>query len=364
MAGVMPTAAGSPPRTNGHGTFGRAGTILLLATLTLSATDSPGDRARARVRAELDRLSREAATAAAEGGDAKAMADPLAAILETAKRSQSAGRFYAALEGVGRVRVGLGAAAEMSGRSGKTAEEFDAIWNRTRSGLAEAERKSLGSSPSDLPAAVEALAQAAAGQVLVLADASRAYERVTGPQAGFYYLGQARSDADWAAFCRSLDVRRAAAPVPLRSIAPELARLQQRANAAFQPPLSIDRHPQFIRFNATAKLAGELEAQGRRAGALYEYLDAVQQLAAIAPSKQSASESIEVVRKRLADSPRDESLGLLFVERAEAASDSAAVPAILGEVLPAYAEALAPGPPVAAPAAPAITVTLVRWPYT
>jgi len=367
MAGVMPTAAGSPPRTKRHGIFSLAGTILLLATLALSATDSAGDRARARVRAEIDRLSRESAKLASGGGDSKATADQLAPVLESANRSQSAGRFYAALEGAGRVRVGLGAAAEMSGRSGKTAEEFDAFWSRTRADLA-ADRKSSGSSPSDLPAAVEALAQAAEGQVLVLADASRAYERVTGPEAGFYYLGQARSDADWAAFCRSLEIRRAAAPAPLRSIAPELARLQQRANAAFQPPLSIDRHPQFIRFNATLKLAGELEAQGRRAGALYEYLDAVQQLAAIAPAKRSASESLESARKRLAASPRDESLGLLFVERAEAAAGSPAGPAaaeaILGEVLPAYAEALAPGPPVAAPAAPAITITLVRWPYT
>jgi hypothetical protein len=252
----------------------------------------------------------------------------------------------------------------MSGRSGKTAEEFDAFWTRSRTALAEANRKSSGSSPSDLPAAVEALAQAAEGQVMVLADASRAYERVTSPQAGFYYLGQARSDADWAAFCRSLDVRRPADPVPLRSIAPELARLQERANAAFQPPLSIDRHSQFIRFNATVKLAGELEAQGRRAGALYEYLDALQQLAAIAPAKEAAPESIEAARKRLAASPRDESLGLLFVERAEAASTPGAAEAILGEVLPAYAEALAPRPPVPAPPPPAITVTLVRWPYT
>jgi len=350
--------------------FSRAGAILLLAALALSAADSPGDRVRARVGAEIDRLSREAARLAAGGGDAKAMADQLAAILETAKRSRAAGRIYAALESVGRARVGLGAAAEMSGRSGKTPEEFDAFWSRTRTSLAAADWKPGGPSPSDLPAAVEAMAQAAEGQIMVLADASRAYERVTGPPAGFYYLGEAKSDADWAAFCRSLGARPAAAPATLRSIAPELARLQQRATEAFQPPLSIDRHPQFIRFNATLKLAGELEAQGRRAGALYEYLDAVQQLATIAPSKKAAPvEPVEAARRRLTASPRDESLGLLFVERAENASGSAAGPAaaeaILGQVLPAYAEALAAGPSAPAPpAAAAITVTLVRWPYT
>jgi hypothetical protein len=116
------------------------------------------------------------------------------------------------------------------------------------------------------------------------------------------------------------------------------------------------------------KLAGELDAQGRRAGALYEYLDALQQLAAIAPAKKEPAESIESAARRLAASPRDESLGLLFVERAQSASGSpagaGAVAAILGEVLPAYHEALAPPPAAAALPAPAITVTLVRWPYT
>jgi len=361
----MGAADRTTPRVTRAGAIGRAAAILVLAALTFSAAGSTGDSARARLRSEIDRLSRESAKLASAGGDSKETADQLAPVLESANRSLSAGRLYAALESAGRVRVAIGAAAEMSGRSGKTAEEFDAFWSRTRPALAAADGKSRDSSPSELPAAVEALAEAADGQVVVLADASRAYARVTGPQAGFYYLGEARSDADWAAFCRSLEVRRAAAPAPLRSIAPELARLQQRADAAFQPPLSIDRHPQFIRFNAALKLAGELEARGRRDGALYEYLDAVQQLAAIAPGKKAAPESLESARRRLAASPRDESLGLLFVERAEAAaSGSPAAEAILSEVLPAYAEALEAGTPAAAPASPAITVTLVRWPYT
>jgi hypothetical protein len=305
---------------------------------------------------------------AAAGGDAKEMAGQSTAILESARRSLSSGRFYAALEDLGRVRVRLSAATAAAGHSEKSREDFDTFWTGERAGLAEAERKSLAAAPSDLPAAVEALAQAAEEQTMVLADASRAYEHVTRPQAGFYYLGEARGDADWAAFCRSLELRLESGRAPLRSIAPELAALQERASAVFQPPLSIDRHPQFIRFNATLKLAGELDAKGRRAGALYEYLDAVQQLAAIAPAKKAPAESIESASRRLAASPRDESLGLLFVERAQNASGAPAgqgtVAAILGEVLPAYEEALAPPPPAAAPPASAIAVTLVRWPYT
>jgi hypothetical protein len=346
---------------------GRKGAILLLVATTLSATGNTNGRAAARVGSELDRLSREAEAMAAAGGDAKDMAAQSTTTLESAKRSLSSGRFYAALEDLGRARVRLFAAGA-SGRSGKTGEAFDKFWTGERADLAEADRKSLAAAPSDLPAAVEALAQAAEGQTMVLADASRAYERVTGPQAGFYYLGEARGDADWAAFCRSLGLHVEAVRAPLRSIAPELAALQERAGAVFQPPLSIDRHPQFIRFNATLKLAGELDARGRRAGALYEYLDAVQQLAAIVPAKKAPAETIESASRRLAASTRDESLGLLFVERAQNASGApagqGAVAAILGEVLPAYAEALAPPPAAAAPPAPAIAVTLVRWPYT
>lgn len=346
----------------------RAAGILLLAAATISATDPPGDRARERVRNEIDTLARDVAVSAARGGDAKAMADQSAAILEGAKRSLSAGRLYAALEDLGRVRVRMAAAAAASRPSGGTPGDFDAFWTRTRASLAEADRKARGAPPPDLPAAVRAFAEAADGQTMILADASRAYGRVTGPKAGFYYLGEARGDADWAAFCRTLELRRESGPAPLRSIAPELAVLQERARAAFQPPLSIDRHPQFIRFNATLKLAGELDAQGRHAGALYEYLDAVQQLAAIVPARKGPAESIGNARRRLADSPRDESLGLLFVERAEAAAASPAAPAvaaaILGEVLPAYAAALAPHAPLVAPDASATAVTLVRWPYT
>ena len=202
---------------------------------------------------------------AVRGGDAKGMAEQSAAILEGAKRSLSAGRFYAALEDLGRVRVRFTAAAEASGHSGNPPDDFDAFWTRARAGLAEADRKSPARTSSELPAALEALAEAAEGQTMVLADASRAYARVTGPRAGFYYLGEARGDADWAVFCRSLGIRREAGPAPLRSIAPELGALQERARSAFQPPLSIDRHPQFIRFNATLKLAGS-STLGRRAG--------------------------------------------------------------------------------------------------
>jgi len=347
---------------------GRTTTILLLAAATLSATGPSTDRAAARVGSELDRLSRETAAMAAAGGDANEMAAQSTAILESAKRSLSSGRFFAALEDLGRVRVRLSASAAASSHSGKTRDDFETFWTGARAGLAEADRKSLAAARSALPAAVEALAQAAEGQTMILADASRAYARVTGPRAGFYYFGEAQGDADWAAFCRSLELRFEGGPAPLRSIAPELAALQERANSVFQPPLSIDRHPQFIRFNATLKLAGELDTQGRRAGALYEYLDALQQLAAIAPARKDSAESIESAARQLALSPRDESLGLLFVERAQNASGSpsgqGAVAAILGEVLPAYREALAPPPAVAPAAAPAITVTLVRWPYT
>ena len=58
------------------------------------------------------------------------------------------------------------------------------------------------------------------------------------------------------------------------SILPELLALQQKANAAFQPPRSIDLHPRFIALNSTIKLARELDASKSYAGALYQYLEA------------------------------------------------------------------------------------------
>jgi hypothetical protein len=74
---------------------------------------------------------------------------------------------------------------------------------------------------------------------------------------------------------------------------PELVALQQKTNAAFQPPRSVEFHSRFIALNSTLKLAQELDARKFYAGSLYQYLEAVRHYAMldapqVDPARQKA----------------------------------------------------------------------------
>jgi len=270
-------------------------------------------------------------------------------------RELDAGRVWSALEALREARRLEAAAAS----AGDSRQSFGSEWE-------EAEGRLRNETPSaawtDAPAAARALGEAAGGTAVPLLDASRAYAKVTDESSGRYYLGEALEAAAFARLCRTIGGTARPAP-PWRSIAPELAKLQERVDAAFVPPRSIERHSEFIRLDASLKTARELDAAGLFAGAGYEYLTAVEQLGRLEERTGGAGDARKLVEERraLADSRRDESLGLLFVERAEADPEAAAV--IAGSVLPAYRAMLEPAP-AAIPAASTVTVTLVRWPYT
>src|SRR5438309_900221 len=78
--------------------------------------------------------------------------------------------------------------------------------------------------------------------------------------AEIFYLGEAQGEAEFARFCAGLNLPRKGRAIALRSLLPELLALQEKTNAAFQPPRSIDQHPRFIALNSTLKLARELDA--------------------------------------------------------------------------------------------------------
>src|SRR5262249_48645767 len=82
-------------------------------------------------------------------------------------------------------------------------------------------------------------------------------------------------------------------------------------------------------------------------------------------------EALARERSRLRGSPEDDSLAELFVERAEAllarqpgADEWKTVAVIAAQGLPAHASSRKPAPPPNRLAGRAVTVTLVRWPYT
>ena len=326
-----------------------------------SASDAAANPA-----ALADAIAGDAARVASRGerlgGEARARVASAVSKLEAERRS---GRLWAALQGLREARREAAV-----GESRGSAESFDADWERASRDL-----RGRDASPprwGSVAAAARALGEAAEGTVVPLVEASRAYAGVTNADAGTYYLADAREASDFAGFCRALPRTDRTAPA-WRSIAPELSRLQERVNAAFVPPRSIDRHSDFIRLNAALKTAHELDASGRFAGAGYEYLDALEQvgllLGAPAGSAVTVRERIEAERSALASGTRDDSLGLLFVERAESAlasggeSGIAAASVIAASVVPAYRAMLEPAP-MPPPAESVLTVTLVRWPYT
>ena len=126
-----------------------------------------------------------------------------------------------------------------------------------------------------LPVVVQALAQSAEGRTQPLLEGGRGFATSTAPKDGLFYLGQAQGEAEFAKFCAGLNLSRQGSSLPLRSMLPELQALQEKTNAAFQPPRSIDLHSRFIALNSTIKLADELDASRSYAGSLYQYLEAV-----------------------------------------------------------------------------------------
>jgi hypothetical protein len=206
-------------------------------------------------------------------------------------------------------------------------------------------------------------------------EGARGFATATGPKDGLFYLGEAAGQAEFSRFCAGLGLARKGKAIAVRSLLPELQALQEKANAAFQPPRSIDQHPRFIALNSTIKTARELDAAKLYAGALYQYLEAVRHLAMLdaaasgAPSQAVAVQAIEAARAKVAASKDDDSIAQIFVERgaAQAAGtdDERRSARVIAEtVIPAYYAARKSAAGVSKAPGKTIEITLVRWPYT
>lgn len=226
------------------------------------------------------------------------------------------------------------------------------------------------------PAAIRAMAEAALPQARVFYDASLEYGRSTMADAGFFYLGAARAQREFPAFCRRLSTASPLRPPSLRGLEMELDSLEGELLAAYRPPAAIDKHSEFIAASSALKEARELETAGLLHGALLRYLQAAQRSALLRPKPPSLDTAaldagMRKLESRLSSGGVDHSVGRLFLEsaQAEAASTAPGTPspvaaAIVSDVLPRYFDAIAPRGAAPPKPAPRISVTLVRWPYT
>ena len=296
--------------------------------------------------------------------------------LERARQALSDGRRLLALQRLGSARMGIEAGEYLRARPAGQRKDlalFQAEWARVgrmlRLDLAPVSSNRFESVRS---AAVRALAESTFGQVRPYYEASLEYGRSTVPDSGLLYLGTALSQREFATFCRNLPPGTPRPAPSLRSLTPELDDLEARLLAAYRPPASMDRHVEFIVTSASLKEARELDAAGFRYGALLRYLQAVQRFGTLTPPESDLAQlksRLAEMESKLAASSSDESVGRLFVEAAQAdlameGSSGAAASAIVRDVFPLYASALRPAPARAPKGEAAVTVTLVRWPYT
>jgi hypothetical protein len=212
------------------------------------------------------------------------------------------------------------------------------------------------------------MGEAARAQVRGYYKASLDYAHNTMPDQGYYYLGTAEGQRAVAAFCQTLTAPSNLRAPALRSIRPELRSLEAEMLAVYQPPLSVERHGEFIVASSTLKEARELDAAGLHHGALLRYLQAAQIFAPLRqpPTPPLAADALAAKLRehaaRLSAGGIDHSLGQLFLEMAQSEAENA--PVIASDILPRYFAALEPAPPEAPQPEPQVTVTLVRWPYT
>ena len=356
----------------------------LLAILVLGTAFAGSQDALPGVQAEIGRVQQSLKDKPISNPDMPNLPSAIEARLKDAGAALSAGRLYLSLERLGEAEdylQGLRVVDEKASAINDSLPAFESEWGKASVQLTALEKSAQEIDWSHTTAAIRAISEAAQGRAVPLLEGGRGFAAATRPKDGLFYLGQAQGEAAFAVFVSRLRPARAATAIPLRSVLPELEALQEKTNAAFQPPRSIDMHPRFIALNSTIKFARELDSSRAYAGALYQYLEAVWHYGMLDPAEPDAAKqaalrgAVAGELKKLTAAQRDDSIAQIFLERAggwlnkaDASAPSGdewrAVQVIVEQVLPAYYAALKPAAPARQRAARTATLTLVRWPYT
>jgi hypothetical protein len=358
--------------------------LFALTILGVLPSFTRGQDARTQIKAEIGRLQQSLHAKPISIPDLSSLGPDIDKMLQDAAAALDSGKLYLSMEKLLQAEdllQGARVTEEKSAAVKSGLPAFEAEWENASRNLAAVNQETREKDWSSAPVALQALSETAQGKSVPLLDGSRGFATSTKPGDGLFYMGQAQGNAAFAQFGSSLSLARVSASFPLRSYLPELQKLQQKANAAFKPPRSVDLHSRFIALNSTLKLAEELDAQKFYAGALYQYLEAIRHFAMLdAPPLDAAGQTalktdIADAQKKFAFSKQDDSLAQLFVERAESqishADGSASIPdewrsarVILDQVIPAYFAARKPASPLQQASGKTVDLTLVRWPYT
>jgi len=353
--------------------------LLLIAALPVSAQDPSS-----QIKAEIERLQESLKNKPISTPDLPNANSIVGNALKDSSAALAARRVYLSLERLGQAEDFLQGARSVEDKAEAIRDSlpaFESEWEKASVQLTALDKSARQRAWSHAPAGVRAISEVAQGRTMPLLEGGRGFASATKPRDGLFYMGEAQGEADFATFVSRLNLQRKVTGIPLRSVLPELVALQEKTNAAFQPPRSIDMHPRFIALNSTIKFARELDSSRSYAGALYQYLEAVRHYGMLNPvvpdaAKQTALRSAVTAELKKDDAAtRDDSIARIFLERANgwlnkadgAATDNdewRAMRIIVEEVLPAYEAALKPAAPVKQHGGRTATLTLVRWPYT
>ena len=337
-----------------------------------------------QIKAEIDRLKQSLQEKPLKNPDFPDIQSMVTSAVNAAAEALDSGNVYLALERLLQAEdlfEGAHAVVDKTDTVNSSLPAFEAEWEKASQNLNSLNDEARRKNWNGTQLVIRALAETAEGRSIPLLEGGRGFAASTKPTDGLFYIGQAQGEAAFAKFSSTLLLAGNSASFPLRSYLPELQKLQEKTNASFKPPASIDLHPRFIALNSALKLAEELDAQKLYAGALYQYLEAMRHFAMLEArplyaDRQSALKSdLAAARKKFATSKQDDSLAQLFLERAQSQTvhpDGSAPSAdewrsariILDQVLPAYLAAKKPASPLQQASGKTVDITLVRWPYT
>ena len=355
--------------------------VVFILSLALPAA---GQDASTQIKTQIERLQQSLKEKPVSDPNLPNVDSTIGGWLTEASEALSAGRIYMSLEKLRDATDLLSGVRNLIDK-GETVKSslpaFESEWKKASLDLTALDQEARGRNWNNAPLAIRALSEGAQGKAQPLLEGGRGFATSTQPKDGLFYLGEAQGEAEFAKFCASLRFPRKTEAVPLRSLLPELRNLQEKTNAAFQPPRSIELHTQFVMLNGTLNLAHELDAERFYAGSLHQYLEAVRHYGMLDAvpldaARQSALKvALAAQHKMVGASKRDDSIAQLFLERAESevshADGSApssdewqSAQAIVDGVLPAYFAALKPASPLRQTSNKTIDITLVRWPYT
>ncbi|HEY7291791.1 MAG TPA: hypothetical protein VH583_18275 [Vicinamibacterales bacterium] len=329
----------------------------LLSLLVVLAAAQPG--AQSRLDTEVERVRRQIG--------ASVPADQQAALVQRLGRAEvalKAGRTYQAAYLLEAPYDGAAAFAFAASSGIKSPEAFLEKWN----GLGPPKPRS-GSS-ARIAAVIDALAEVSEDRGRATYQASRPYGQDSDVESGLYYLGESYAAMDFAAFLRSGSWPAAGSRPAFRSIASELATFDREMTTKYET-MEPANHPTYIRASAALKQARSLNDHGAFEGALFEYLLSRYLFAPLRGSADAASrERIDSARASL-PAGEDHSIAELFLQFAEEglSSDNADLRSnaafVSADVVPAYLAALTTSrASTMSDTTAAVTITLVRWPFT